>query len=161
MSKQNKKIGIVCSHGGHLEDVLTIFQAFKDHKVFLVSYDMPTLKGFQYPGIEKLYYIKYFGDSVAKIFPSLLLSCLTYLRIFLKERPQIIFSTGSEIAIPAFYIGKFLFGAKLIYLEQFTRVDNSSLTAKCIYWISDLFLVQQESLLSKFGKKARYAGSIL
>jgi len=155
------KIAVISSAGGHLDDVLAVFDAFKDCNVFLVSYDVPTLKGFQYPGIEKLYYIKYFGASVIKVFPSLLLSCLTYLRIFLKERPQVIFSTGSEIAIPAFYIGKFFFGTKLIYLETISRTYKPTYTARLVYWISDLFLVQSESLLSKLGSKAKYAGSAI
>jgi len=156
-----KRIGIVCSHGGHLEDVLTIFDAFNDSEVFLVSYNIPTLKNFQFSGISKFYYLRYFGDSIVEIFLSLLLSCFSYIKIFLKERPQIIFSTGSEIVFPAFFIGKFLFSSKLIFLEQFTRVDEPSLTAKSVYYVSDLFLVQHESLLSKFGKKAKYVGSIL
>lgn len=162
-SKKNnvKKIGIVCSHGGHLEDVLTIFDAFKGQRIFLVSYNIPTLQDFEFPGIQKFYYLRYCGDSMSKVFLSLIFSFFSYLSIFLKERPQIIFSTGSEIAVPAFYIGKFLFGAKLIFLEQFTRADEPSLTAKFVYRISDLFLVQRESLLSKFGKKAKYSGSIL
>ncbi|MGE5197625.1 MAG: PssD/Cps14F family polysaccharide biosynthesis glycosyltransferase [Deltaproteobacteria bacterium] len=157
----NIKIGIVCSHGGHLDDVLSIFEAFKGYKVFLVSYDVTTLRNFQYPGIEKFYYIKYFGDYFIGIFLNLLLSCFAYIRIFIKERPQVIFSTGSELAIPAFYIGKFLFHSKLIFLEQFTRAHTATITARCVYCISDLFLVQRESLLSEFGKKAKYAGSIL
>lgn len=159
--KKNIKIGIVCSPGGHLEDVLAIFEAFKENNVFLVSIDFPTLRNFNYPGIDKLYYLKYFGDSIIEVFMTLLVSCYTYFRIFLRERPQVIFSTGSEVAIPAFYIAKFLFRAKLIYLEQFTRVNTPSLTAKFIYGISDLFLVQRKSLLPAFGKKAKYAGSIL
>lgn len=163
MLKENKlmKIGIVSSAGGHLDDVLSILEAFKDCSVFLVSYDVYTFKNFQYSGIERVYRVKYFGDSVAELFLSLLYSCFAYLKIFLKERPQVIFSTGSEIAIPAFYIGKAVFGTKLIYLETTSRTYKPTYTARFLYWISDLFLVQSKSLLPKFGSKARYAGSAL
>jgi UDP-N-acetylglucosamine:LPS N-acetylglucosamine transferase len=155
------KVATVCSAGGHLEEALMFLEAFKDCEVFVVTYSSPTTEGFQYAGVERLYKLKYFGDSIIQVFVTLLFSCFTYIRIFLKERPQVIFSTGSEIAIPAFYIGKFLFGIKLIYIESFSRVHNPSFTARFVYWISDLFLVLWKPLLSKFGRKAKYAGRIL
>ena len=155
------KVGIICSPGGHLEQALAILEAFKDCKVFIVTYDFPTLKGFEHLGVDRFYYLRYFGDSVTEVFLTLLVSCFSYIKIFLNEKPQAIFSTGSEIAIPAFYIGKFIFGIKLIYLETIVRTIYPTVAAKFLYWTSDLFLVQWESLLSKFGNKARYAGRIL
>ncbi len=165
MPNKNKnkitKIAIVCSPGGHLEQALFVLDAFKNCEVFIVTYNFPTMKNFEYPGVNRVYYIKYFGDSIAEVFLTLFVSCFSYLKMFLKEKPQIIFSTGSEIAIPAFYIGKLFFGIKLIYLETMVRTDCPTVTAKYLYWISDLFLVQWESLLSKFGEKAKYVGRIL
>lgn len=155
------KVAVVCSPGGHFEQALSVFDAFRDCEVFIVTYNFPTLETFEYPGVERLYQIRYFGDSIIQIFATLLFSCFTYMRIFLKERPQVIFSTGSEIAIPAFYIGKFIFGLKLIYLETVVRTERPTIAARVLYWISDLFLVQCEFLLSKFGSKAKYAGSVL
>jgi UDP-N-acetylglucosamine:LPS N-acetylglucosamine transferase len=155
------KICVICSSGGHFEEALSVLEAFKDCEVFMVTYNSPTTKDFQHPGVGKLYKLRLFGDSIIQVFVTLLFSCFTYIRIFLKERPQVIFSTGSEIAIPAFYIGKFLFGTKLIYMVSISCVHNPPVTARLVYWISDLFLVQWESLLSKFGRKAKYAGRIL
>jgi beta-1,4-N-acetylglucosaminyltransferase len=155
------KVAVICSPGGHLEQAQMVLEAFKDCENFLVTYDFPTLKDFQHPYIKRIYCLKYFGDSHILVFLTLLLSCFTYIRIFLKERPQVIFSTGSEIAIPAFYIGKILFRIKLIYLETILRIHYPTVAARSTYWISDLFLVQWESLLPKFGNKAKYAGKIL
>ncbi len=161
-NKNNQiKIGIICSPGGHLEQALSVLEAFKDCKVFIVTYDFPTLKGFEHRGVFRFYYLRYFGDSAIEVFFTLLVSCFSYFRIFLKERPKAVFSTGSEIAIPAFYIGKFLFGIKLIYLETIVRTTYPTVAAKFLYYISDLFLVQWESLLCKFGSKASYAGRII
>ena len=155
------KVAIICSTGGHFEQAFRVIEAFKDCDNILITYGSPTLKDFEHPDIEKIFLLKYFGDSVIRVFVTLLFSCFTYFRIFLKERPQIIFSTGSEIAIPAFYIGKFFFRIKLIYLETILRIQYPTVTARVLYWISDLFLVQWESLLPKFGSKAKYAGKIL
>ena len=86
---------------------------------------------------------------------------LKILYVFLKERPRVLFSTGAEIAIPAFYIGKFLFRTKLIYLECSAQVDHRSLTGRWVYPIADLFLVQWESLVSQYGPKAKYVGGLI
>ena len=86
---------------------------------------------------------------------------LTIVYVFLKERPRVLFSTGAEIAIPAFYIGKLLFRTKLIYLECSAQVDHRSLTGRWVYPIADLFLVQWESLLSQYGPRAKYVGGLI
>jgi len=155
------KVAVICSSGGHLEQALRVLEAFEECHVFLVTYNTPTLIDFQHPDFEKVYRLRYFGDSWMRIFVTLLFGCFTYIRIFLKERPQVIFSTGSEIAIPAFYIGKIIFRLKLVYLETVLRIHHPTVTARALYWVSDLFLVQWESLLPKFGSKAKYAGRIL
>ena len=82
------------------------------------------------------------------------------LHILLKEKPDIIISTGSEIAIPVFYIGKLL-GIKTMFIESLCRVKEPSLTGKIVYPVSDVFLVQWEQLLCRFGKKAQYWGNVL
>jgi len=160
-SNKIKKIGIICSPGGHLDQALSVLDAFRNCDLFIVSYNFPSLKNFNYEGIKKIYLIKYFGDSYLEVFITLLVSIFSYFKIFFKERPNILFSTGSEIAIPAFYVGKFIFKSKLIYLESYVRTIEPNLTAKFVYRICDLFLVQHVSLLSKFGKKAKYSGSII
>ncbi len=140
---------------------MAVIDAFKDFEVVVITYKFPSFDDFEHPNVQKLYQLKYFGGAAIRLSTTLLLSCFTYVKIFLKEKPDVIFSTGSEIALPAFYIGKYLFSAKLIFLESLTRVVEPSLTAKLVYNSSDLFLVQSESLLKKFGSKATYAGNIL
>jgi UDP-N-acetylglucosamine:LPS N-acetylglucosamine transferase len=86
---------------------------------------------------------------------------LKILYIFVRERPRILFSTGAEIAIPSFYIGKFVFHTRLIYLECSAQVYNPSLTGRWVYPISDLFLVQWEPLLTQYGSRAKYVGGLI
>lgn len=81
-------------------------------------------------------------------------------RILRKEKPDLIISTGAELAIPAFYLAK-LFRIKTIFIESWTRVVQPTGTGRIVYPVSDVFLVQWEQLLSKYGKKARYEGAIL
>jgi len=150
--KRNKKIGLVCSPGGHFVEVLQLVEAFEDYPVFFLTYDEKATTG-----RENTYYV----GNLARNPISLMVGTLKILCIFLKERPRVLFSTGAEIAIPAFFIGKFLFRAKLIYLECSAQVYRRSVTGKWVYPITDLFLVQWKSLLSQYGPKARYAGGLI
>lgn len=155
------KIGIVNSGGGHLDETLPLLDCFKEHEVFFVTYRQKSMLNYKHPLIKRTYLVKL--DEGWTI--SLLLNAFTNLRelyaIFKKERPDILFSTGSEIAILAFYLAKILYRTKLIFLETITRPKSPSFTARAVYPITDLFLVQWEDLLEKFGSKAKYKGRIL
>lgn len=155
------KIGIVTSGGGHLDEALPLLDCFSGHEIFLVTYRLKSLLNFKHPLIKCTYFIKL--DQGWRI--SLLRNALTNLRelhlIFKKERPDILFSTGSEIAVLAFFLAKIFYRSKLIFLETVTRPKTPSFTAKAVYPITDLFLVQWETLLKKFGPKAQYKGKVL
>lgn len=81
-------------------------------------------------------------------------------RVFLTERPDVIVSTGAEIAIPAFYLGK-LFGCTTVFIESWCHVESRSVTGRIVYPVSDLFLVQWPQLVELYGQKARYEGTVI
>lgn len=146
------KIALVCSHGGHLTEMLYLMDAFKDHEIFFVTYDNFRTRDLEY----KKYLLKNIGTSPIKMSKAF----LQFLKILSNEKPEMIISTGSEIAIPAFFIGK-LFGIKTVFIESWCRVNTKSGTGKIVYSFSDLFLVQWPELLELYGKKARYEGAVL
>ena len=91
----------------------------------------------------------------------LIMTLIKAVKILLKEKPDVIISTGGgEIAVPFCYIGKVL-GAKVIFIETLTRLTTPSGGGKLVYPIADLFLVQWESLLNRYGKKAKYWGKVI
>jgi beta-1,4-N-acetylglucosaminyltransferase len=156
------KICLVCSHGGHLTQMLRIRDAFSSHKTFLITYKWGNTQKLQNEYSIKTYLIAYlYGTHPHSIFWLLLNMIIVTVKeipVFLKERPDAIVSTGSEIAIPICYIAK-LFGKRIVYIETFGRPLEASGTAKFVYPIADLFLVQWEPLLKKF-KRARYEGRV-
>jgi len=150
--EKNKKIGLICSPGGHLVEVLQLLEAFEGYPIFFLTYkEKATLNQ------KNTYWIM----NLARNPLYLITGILKILFIFLKEKPKILFSTGAEIAIPSFYIGKYLFRTKLIYLECSAQVYSPSLTGRYVYPITDLFLVQWEPLLKQYGPKARYIGGLI
>ena len=64
-------------------------------------------------------------------------------KVLRKERPDLIISSGAAVSVPFFYLGK-LFGAKLIYVEVFDRIDKPTMSGKMVYPIADKFIVQWE-----------------
>ena len=150
--KRSKKIGLICSPGGHLVEVLQLVEAFEAYSFFFLTYgEKATLNR------KNTYYLSNFAKNPFSLFAGI----LKILYVFLKERPRVLFSTGAEIAIPSFYIGKFLFRTKLIYLECSAQVYSPSLTGRWVYPITDLFLVQWEYLLNQYGPKAKHVGGLI
>lgn len=150
------KIGLVCSHGGHLTEVLEIIDAFEGHDVFFISYDGLRTRELEY----RKYLFKDLGKTYPRSILMLTVSAPMILGILLKEKPDVVVSTGPEIAIPVFYVAKIL-GIKTIFVESWCRVKELSLTGKLVYSISDFFFVQWEQLLTKCGKRARYGGGVI
>jgi UDP-N-acetylglucosamine:LPS N-acetylglucosamine transferase len=155
-------IYLVSSPGGHLTETLSLLVAFEGCDVYVITLDFPNMKGVVLEGVQKLHRIKLlFGYSIKLGLPlTLLKSFFEIFWIFAKKRPHIIFSTGSEIALPAFLLGKFLFRSKVVYMECFTRTQSLSGTGKVVYGFSDLFLTQWPELAEKY-ERASYQGRLI
>jgi beta-1,4-N-acetylglucosaminyltransferase len=146
------KIALVCSHGGHLTELLELKEAFNGHDVFFVTYEDERTKTLPF----RAYRTANIGTSI-RVMAS---SSVFILKILMKERPAMVISTGSEIAIPAIFFAK-LMGIKTVFIESVCRVSSKSGTGKLVYWFSDVFLVQWPQLRDQYGRRAQYHGSIL
>lgn len=146
------KIALICSHGGHLTEILYLMKAFEGNEVFFITYNSPRTSNLN----QKKYLLNNIGTNPFRM----LLAFFKFFRIFTKERPEAVLSTGSEIAIPGFYIAKLL-GIRTIFIESWCRVRIPSFTGRAVYYISDLFLVQWPTLLEAYGSKAKYAGAVV
>jgi len=142
-----KKIGIITSKGGHLIEILQIMPVLKNQKRFWVSFKGDDVS--HYLRNEKVYF-GYFPENrnIINFFKNFFLSII----VLIKEKPQILISTGAGIAVPFFITSKF-FGVKLIYIEPSYFVNKPSLTGRLIYNITDFFVVQN-NLLQKWYPKA-------
>ncbi|MGB9708179.1 MAG: PssD/Cps14F family polysaccharide biosynthesis glycosyltransferase [Candidatus Pacearchaeota archaeon] len=148
------KICIACSAGGHLVEASQLVDILKQHDVFFFTNKTPhikkTIQG------KRVYFtinplrspfknIKVFLDS---------------LRVFKKENPDIVISTGANVTVPMALLAK-LKGKKLIFIECSAQVTSPSLTGKILYPFADLFIVQWKPLLKRYGRKAIYGGLLV
>lgn len=146
------KIALVCSHGGHLTEILEMKDAYEGQDAFFITYDDERTKILPH----RAYRLTNIGTSKKEMF----ISSVKILGILLREKPSIVISTGSEIAIPSIILAKLL-GIKTIFIESVCRVNSKSGTGKIVYWFSDVFLVQWPQLCNVYGRRAQYHGSIL
>ena len=109
----------------------------------------------RYPGKN----VNFLGIKIHWIILNIIIVAIQSLKIIVKERPNIIVSTGADVTIPICYLGKFL-NVKIFFIESFSRVNDLSPTGKIVYPIADLFLVQWKRLTKKYSK-AKYWGSVL
>jgi UDP-N-acetylglucosamine:LPS N-acetylglucosamine transferase len=123
----------------------------EDYEIFFITYDSYRTRELKNA---------YLFDNIGSNFIKMLLNIPNFLSILFKEKPDIFISTGAEIAVPFFYLAK-LFNIYTIYIESYSRVLEPSMTGMLVYPVSDIFLVQWEYLLKKYGNKARYEGSVL
>ncbi|WP_418495662.1 PssD/Cps14F family polysaccharide biosynthesis glycosyltransferase [Coprobacter sp.] len=148
--KNQTKICLISSHGGHLHELTRSIQNVRGYMywvTFRTKHTEALLK-------DKPHY--FVIDPVTSKL-KFLLNTFQSLYHLLRERPKVIISTGAGIAIPTMMLGKYLFGAKIIYVESAAAVIEPSRTGQFIYKHADLFLIQWESLKS-FYPNAKYIG---
>lgn len=147
------KICLACSAGGHLTEILQLLPILKDHDFFFFTFGTGhsklTLKKFR----------SYFTTDPLRKPLQMLKVIYRSLVVFLKERPDVIISTGANVAVPICILGR-LFGSKLIFIECSAQVFKPSLSGRILYHFSDLFFVQWKYLI-KYYEHAIYGGNLI
>ena len=79
--------------------------------------------------------------------------------IMLKERPDVVISTGAAVGCILCLLAKAM-GKKAVWVDTISHVDRITLSGKIIMRFADVFLVQWPELAERY-KRARYVGSVL
>lgn len=146
------KIAMVGSSGGHLTHLFLLRDFWKNYDRFWVTFDKPDanslLKG------EKMYACAY---PTNRNFRNTIRNTILAFKVLLKEKPDIIISSGAAVAVPFFWVGKML-GAKTVYIEIFDRIDRATLTGRLVYPVTDRFIVQWDELKKVYPKAINLGG---
>lgn len=151
MKSSQVKICLVSSSGGHWEQLRKLQPLIDKYSGFYVTEKTPFIKGNPYLMIQtdlkdKLMLFKMLVNTIRSIF------------IWVKERPDIVITTGTMVAYP-FYLLSVLLNKKFVFIETFGRSNEPTVAGKLMEKHSDLFLVQWESQ-KKFYKNAQYVGCL-
>lgn len=152
--KNKTKLCLVCSSGGHFYQMYQLQDWWGKQERFWVTFDKPDKK--ESLRKERVYF-GFFPEN-RNLLNAIKNLALAF-RVLLKERPNIIFSTGAGIAPPFFLVGK-LMGINLIYLETASYIGIPTLTGRMVHTLADTFLVQHKSSL-KFFSKAEFHGGLI
>ena len=156
---KNKKILYISSTGGHLSELLQLKKLFEKYNYYIVTEKTKSSEFLQNEYKEKVSYLAYeTKKNPFKYFFVFLYNIIKSLIIFLKQKPDIIVTTGTHTAVPMCYIGK-IFRKKIIFIETFANRNTKTVAGKLVYPIADVFVVQWEEML-KLYPKAQYWGWI-
>jgi UDP-N-acetylglucosamine:LPS N-acetylglucosamine transferase len=148
------KICLAASAGGHLTQLLMLKNGWSDHNTFFVTTSDVVLEKLQKYG--KVYVV---GECNRQHLLKVLLVSIRCIRIILKERPDVVISTGAAVGCIMCFLGK-ITGAKIIWVDSITNVEKLSLSGRLVRHITDLFLTQWQQLAKQY-KNVEYAGMII
>jgi UDP-N-acetylglucosamine:LPS N-acetylglucosamine transferase len=146
------KVLLVASGGGHWVQLMRVASAFGEHECVYVT----TVTGCESDvGDSRLHRVadanRWNKFGLAKL-------ALRMLLIVLRERPDVVVSTGAAPGYFALRFGK-LCGAKTTWLDSVANIDQLSLSGKMAGAYADLWLTQWPHLAQAAGPF--YEGAVL
>lgn len=150
-----KKICFIASSGGHFEQIMMLKPIMEKNNSFIVT------EKTNYMVSNKeipMYYLNQVNRNEAKCIGYMLINSMKTLKIFLREKPDVIISTGALATIPMCLLAK-IFNKKLIFIESFAKIKSPTLTGKFVYKFADQFYVQWEDM-KKIYPDAIFKGGI-
>lgn len=150
---EQKKICLISSSGGHFEQLKMLENLKYSYNVFFVTEKTKYSK----PDENTSFILQINRKELFWIF-KFIINFYKSWRIFLREKPDIIISTGALSVIPMFIIGK-LTCRKTIFIESFAKTSSPTLTGKLLYRIADDFIIQWKTMKEVY-PNAIYLGSI-
>lgn len=107
---------------------------------------------------EQIYYLQQVNRNEALFLFRMTVNTFKSMRLFFKEKPDVVITTGVLAVVPLCLIAK-VFKKRLIYIESFAKVSSPTKTGQILYRLADQFYVQWESML-EFYPNAIYLGGI-
>lgn len=145
---------LVCSPGGHLQQMLALEGAWGDSERSWV-----TLEG---PDVEPLLAaetVTIANGPTNRSLVNLVRNTALAWQLLRRGRLDAILSTGAALSVPFFAVGRLL-GIRCVYVESVTRTESLSLSGRLVYPLANVFFVQWPAVAARY-KKARFAGAVL
>ncbi len=155
-NKKQIKICFASSSGGHLAQLKQLFDFKTKYKAFLITEKNKTTLSSQKE--IKTYYLQQQERKNISILYKLMINFIKSFVILGKEKPDVIISTGAGATIPILLLGK-MFGAKIIFIESFAKINSPTITGRVIYHFADQFYIQWPEL-QRYYPKALLKGKL-
>ncbi len=142
---------LVASSGGHLLQLCQLRDAWPRDRRYWVTFDKPDAHS-----LLAGEHVIYAHHPTNRSIRNLLRNTTLAVSVVNALRPRAIVTTGAGVAVPFCYVGH-LFGARIIYIESFSRVSEPSLPGRLVHGVAHRFFVQWPSMTKHFSK-AEYKG---
>lgn len=156
MSNTQKKL-LIClaaSAGGHLSQLLKLEESWKGYETFSIT--TTEVVGEKLWKYGKFYVV---GECNHEHLFQVVLVLTRCMKVILRERPNVVISTGAAVGCMVCFLGKLL-GAKVVWIDSITNVERISLSGRMVRYIADLFLVQWPELTKKYSN-VEYVGTVI
>lgn len=168
--KLNNIVMFACNQGGHFSQMMGLKELFGKYESILITDNIRATKDMKaLQDINQIEYVMAMAEKRKRMKKSqssrwhhikyYLKSFSECYRLWKKYRPAVIISTGSNIAVPLFFIGR-LHGSKLIFIETRAKVYSRSLTGMLVRNISNQIYVQWSEMLELY-PEAKYCGTLV
>jgi hypothetical protein len=149
---RQQKILAVASGGGHWVQLLRMLPAFEGHRIVYVT-TLPSYRQFVAPA-------RFYTVCDASLWTKIRLVRMAakVCWIVLRERPDVIISTGAACGYFAVRLGKWI-GATTIWVDSIANVEKLSLSGRKVGPYADLWLTQWPHLARPEGP--RFEGAVL
>lgn len=149
------KIVFASSSGGHFEQLMMLRPLMDKYDSVIVTEKTDYSVSVDSVSIR---YLLQVNRKEALFFGKLLVNLFQSIKIYHKEKPDIMITTGVLAIIPLALIMK-LHKKKLVYIESFAKVSSRTLSGKFLYRYSDQFYVQWPEM-KKLYPNAIFVGGI-
>lgn len=141
-----KKLCFAASTGGHFEQLMMLSPLMDKYDSFIVTENTDYRLS---AGDRRIYYITQVNRKERGLPLKMLKISFQSLKILIREKPDVVITTGVLAMIPICLLAKLL-GKKLIYIESFAKVSTPTQSGKLLYRFADQFYVQWESMLDVY-----------
>ena len=153
-NKKKLRICLAASAGGHLTQLLKLSESWQGYDTIYVTTSSLVREKLQKYG--KIYTV---GECNREHMLRVIVVVLRCINIILRERPDVVISSGAAVGCIMCFLGKIL-GVEIIWLDSITNVERISLSGRMVRYIADLFLVQWPELAEQY-VNVEYAGEVI
>jgi beta-1,4-N-acetylglucosaminyltransferase len=144
---------LVCSSGGHLQQMLALKPAWEPYSHVWVTFDKSDARS-----LLRAERVVYAHSPTNRSLKNLVRNLVLAWRTLRRLRPRVLLTTGAGVAVPFAWLGR-VTGVQIVYVESFTRIEGPSLTGRLVSPIANRTYVQWPEMVGRIAK-ARYAGNV-
>jgi UDP-N-acetylglucosamine:LPS N-acetylglucosamine transferase len=149
-----RRVLLVCSSGGHLDQLLLLEPWLRSFDVAIATFDKPD-------AVTRVGAWRYYPLAwpTNRRVVNNLRNLQRAWRILRRERPELVISSGAAPAVTFFYVARLLGRIPTVFVECFDRVDTPTLTARLVRPVTSLFVCQAGTQLTGWPRRAQIGPS--